>query len=498
MQTGQVADKPFIELICSLAAQKASGRLEVHHEKRRRAFYFEHGKLSDTRSNLKSESAARLKERHPDAADSEVSRRQARLRLRNAVRLTDGDWEFRPNAPPKARAELDLIALVWETLSSDVPLDQVEARLVGHQDKYPRTAESGVRVADLPIGAELREMIRDLDGTRTLDDVLDFAPAEPGEARRALYLALLCGVLSFGEAEQSAEVRATTDEVEHSSIAALIAGAVGGEEMAPEDDGPTLTHDVGDVEMTKLRQELHRVQNAEDVFGVLGVHWDASDEEYRKAYVQLARDLHPDRWQSQGPDHVALAEEILSIVNDAWAKVDEPGKRKVYVDSVIHGIKTEDELAMEKVRAILAAEDRFKAGLVQLNRGAVVKAHELFKEAFEMVPEEAEFRAYYGFTTFKLNWGKDDQRAQNGVTMIKEAIDDHVKLDAGWVLLGLVFRQVGQTRKSFNAFKRALEMNNSNAEAVRELRRARTQLDKEKADKGSESKGLFGRLFGKK
>ncbi len=127
-------------------------------------------------------------------------------------------------------------------------------------------------------------------------------------------------------------------------------------------------------------------------------------------------------------------------------------------------------------------------------------AHEFFKTAHEMVPEESEFQAYLGYTVFKIHWGKQPERAQEGVKMIKEAIDNHVKLDAGWVLLGKVFREVGKQKASVNAFKRALEMNAGNAEAERELKRTVATLKKDVEKKKQEDKkgGFFGRFFGKK
>ncbi|HJN76345.1 MAG TPA: DnaJ domain-containing protein [Myxococcota bacterium] len=501
MQTGTVADQPIIELLCSLAAQKANGRLEVRNDNRRRAFYFEGGRLSLTKSNLKSESMDRLKERHPDSGTEALLKRQAQLRLRNVVRLSEGEWEFVANVAPKDRRPFDLIGGCWLLIQHELPEECIDARLVGHDDRFPRRSETGVPLDRLPLGSELKDMLRELDGTRTLEDIIDFAPADPKDARKALYLGLICGCVSFDEEGHFSEVRATGTESEDEpsfSISDLIAGAVGGAVDKPPDEEPTLTVDPGaEPEIQRLRQELVRVKKAEDAFEALGIHWDASEAEYRKAYFALARDVHPDRWATQSGDLQELASEVLARLNEHWEKVSDSDRRKAYVDSVIHGIKTEDELAMEKVRAILDAEDRFKQGLALHHRGDVVRSHEIFREIFEMVPEEAEFRAYYGYTTFKLNWANNKEKAQEGVTMIKAAIDDHVKLDSGWVLLGLVFRTTGQHKKALSAFKRALEMNPANTEGVREYRRSmRDVADEKKKDEGG--KGLFGRFFGKK
>jgi len=497
MQSGNVADQPIIELLCSLAAQKANGRLEVRNDNRRRAFYFEGGRLSATKSNLKSESIPRLKEKHPDASMQQLEQAQSQLRLRNAARLVDGEWEFKANVAPKQRRPFDLIAGCWTLIRKELPEDRIDARLVGHDERFPRRADSAVSIDKLPLELELRDMLQELDGTRTLEDIIDFAPGDPKMARQALYLGLICGCVTFDEEGHFAEIRATGEPTDDGpSISELISGSMGAPDEPPDEE-PTLTVDPSDADITRLRTEHARIKAAENAFEALEVHWDADEATYRKAYFGLAKDLHPDRWGNHSKEHQELASEVLASLNEHWEQVSDDDKRQVYIDSVIHGIKTEDELAMEKVRAILDAEDRFKQGLALHRRGDVVKSHEIFREIFEMVPEEAEFKAYYGYTTFKLNWADNKEKAQEGVNLIKLAIDEHVKLDAGYVLLGLVFRTTGQHKKAIGAFKKALEMNPANTDGEREYRRSMKDIAAEKK-KEDGKKGLFGRFFGKK
>jgi tetratricopeptide (TPR) repeat protein len=337
--------------------------------------------------------------------------------------------------------------------------------------------------------------------------VLSFAPAEPDRATRAMYLALVTGVVAFAEQGDDTQIHATAMAEPEEEF--LFEDDFGDEPDLPDipEDGPPPealgdepTAATFDPSVARLRAEIERVQGCEDFFAVLGVHWDASEADYRKAWFSMARQWHPDRWQSESDVARELVDELFASLNEAWATLGDADAREVYINSVIHGIQSEEELAMEKVRAILAAEDQFKAGLQRYHRGDLMGAHEFFKTAHEMVPEESEFQAYLGYTVFKIHWGKQPERAQEGVKMIKEAIDNHVKLDAGWVLLGKVFREVGKQKASVNAFKRALEMNAGNAEAERELKRTVATLKKDVEKKKQEDKkgGFFGRFFGKK
>ena len=65
---------------------------------------------------------------------------------------------------------------------------------------------------------------------------------------------------------------------------------------------------------------------AEDPYKVLGVARDAPDEEIRRTYRKLAKQLHPDL----NPSNRASAEERFKKVSAAYDIVGDPEKRKQY------------------------------------------------------------------------------------------------------------------------------------------------------------------------
>ena len=207
-----------------------------------------------------------------------------------------------------------------------------------------------------------------------------------------------------------------------------------------------------------------------DLYKILGVSKSASADEIRKAYRQKAKTLHPDLH----PDDKAKADQFKEV-SAAFEILGDEEKRQAYIDQKIHGKKSEDELAMEQLQNYWAAEKEFKRGKAAFIQGRVVQAHEMFLAAVDKVPDELEFRAYLGYTTYHINKTKDRDAASQGFEMLREVLeinkDQDRKLDEGWVLLGQIHRDEGKPGAAKKAFMQALRYNPANGDAEREMRR---------------------------
>ena len=62
-----------------------------------------------------------------------------------------------------------------------------------------------------------------------------------------------------------------------------------------------------------------------DPYSVLGVSRDATEDEIKKAYRELARKYHPDNYQ-QNPDLASLAEEKMKEINEAYETIQSQKK----------------------------------------------------------------------------------------------------------------------------------------------------------------------------
>lgn len=66
----------------------------------------------------------------------------------------------------------------------------------------------------------------------------------------------------------------------------------------------------------------------DDPYRVLGVQRTASADEIRRAYLRLARTHHPDFFADATPGERAAAEQRMRAVNEAWAVLGDPDRRR--------------------------------------------------------------------------------------------------------------------------------------------------------------------------
>ena len=532
--SGALGTTRACELLVGLSRQQATGLLEVTDGRKRWQFWLTEGALSFSKSNLRSEQIKAVKAAAPEADNRQLIQLQATLRTVNATQCAEGEWSWTPNTAPEKTRRADLLEACWAAMQRRLPVDRVSAELADKFHAFPRRVETGpLHLDDLPLAPDAKALLSDLDGHRSLRDVLDFAPLEEADAHLAIVLGLWTGVLDAGDdrSETSSVAAIGFDAADEGDIDVELRGDYDDEldmeiDFGDEDDEDDPTEDTNldevfgkddlgsgyevktsagptrdtasdamkDVAVRGLIVLKERLEAAENDFEVLGVDHDASDDIYRKAWFELARDLHPDRWIEYDDEIRGIAGDVFARASQAWENLGDPSKRQKTIDKVIHGKKTEEEEAMEQVQAILAAEREFEVAKRDLFQGRVAKAHEVFQNCVEVSPDFHEFRAYLGYTLFKQNHGKDPVKAEQGREMIRSATENAKKFPDGWVLMGMSFKDEGEPERARRAFINALKQDPTHQLATQQMKRLER---KKQADKKAEQ-GFFKSLFGKK
>lgn len=525
------------EALARAISNDSTGAVEVRVDRKRWLFFFASGALVFTRSNLKSEQADAVRSRQGDLPPNEITRFQAVRRMRNALRAEAPQVSFHDGASPPQVTPVNAAGALIEAVSQAWNDDQLRERVAPIVQGFPRvTADTG----GLGLPPALEQYLRDVDGGRPGADVIDFAPAPPRQVNAALLVLQLLGELDIGDmAQASTQVvgvsAPTTGPVMTPDQAAQAisppppqpkaAPAPASPPAAASGDGLDLGSIIGDAlataspapapppepppespadEMTRpmprpqqpeehplakrLEELSKRIEEAPNHFDVLGVRWDAEPEEFRQAYTALARELHPDRFHD-GPD--ALREKATSLFDKlrlAWEVVSDPERREEHVNVAIRGQKSAEEQAREQLEAYWAADDAFRKGLALFKNGRIQAAHSQFKLAADNVPDQVEFVAYHGYTTYAINRQSNPGAAEQGLAMLRDALERNKnqerQLDSGWALLGRAYREKGELETARRALVHALRLNPANSDATREMRRLEKDAGGRKRGKG--------------
>lgn len=151
---------------------------------------------------------------------------------------------------------------------------------------------------------------------------------------------------------------------------------------------------------------------SKDPYEILGVSRNASEEEIKKAYRELAKKYHPDNYTD--PNMASLAEEKMKEINEAYEAVkngeasdgnygyddgnsSQQGSIYFEVRRLINMQSFVDaELLLDSVQNTeRGAEWHFLKGCLLTHRGWYLDAQKYFETACRMNPQNGEYRQAY-------------------------------------------------------------------------------------------------------
>ena len=188
----------------------------------------------------------------------------------------------------------------------------------------------------------------------------------------------------------------------------------------------------------------------------------------KMTYLQLAKVYHPDTVPPEAPPEARkLKEDILSLLNEAFAALNDERQRLEYIDE----LEAREQVGDLDVEAILAAEEDFQratllAKALQVWRGAG-PARELHR------PEPQGGRVLRLARLLPLLRGLGQAGAPErgaGRSPARALGIESPKCSVAWLFQGQVFKLLNETAHAKQAFQKTLELDPANVEAQRELR----------------------------
>ncbi len=226
----------------------------------------------------------------------------------------------------------------------------------------------------------------------------------------------------------------------------------------------------------------------QDYFTLLGVSESDSRDQVRKAYYNLVKKYHPDRFFEQDvlPELRDKVNALFQRISDAHETLSDATAKARYVSDR----RGESSRTTTSLETILEAETAFQKGMGLFRAKKYSEAQTNFAKALTLSPNEAEYLMYQAWSAYKAN-NKSAEAVVAARKNLMRATELNPKLSLAHLYLGYICKDEGNEHEAQRRFERAIQCNPKCTEALREIRLMSMRRGKEEKEK----KGLFGKMF---
>lgn len=221
------------------------------------------------------------------------------------------------------------------------------------------------------------------------------------------------------------------------------------------------------------------VDQAADHFTLLGVPFDAPTDVVQTAYLNLVRQLHPDKLEELGvPDLTGNAQRLFQQIGLAFSVLTDPVRRADYIGKVAAPPPMVEVTSRTRTADDIAATpagDAYRRGESALRRDEPTEAVSEFARACALEPNNVDFHAMLGWAQFcaardKVTIAPETRKS------LERAIQRSAKPTHARFLLGRVERMLGRDREALRIFQEVVEGTPGHAEARAEIRAIEARL----------------------
>ena len=481
---GQLSEQPLAELIREISAKKLSGRLRVQQNRIVVVAYFREGEFLYAAANIRTlrlrEYLIKLDLLSEQKLDSfpekgsdlqlaaalvagnliqskticEVQLKQVADVLRLALVWVDGTWQFdhRSHLNEQVDFRLNPTPLFLEA-ARRMPLTFATSRL--RNDKEVLSLNESIAGTNQ---LEPREgfMLSRLDRPTPLKELVAISGLREEDAYRVIY-ALAVSNYIVRERWKSVFRDIAPQTAEQTKAEALAQAGKETEQQAqrsPEIDLSTF---------------LDRVDSASTHYEILAISNDVSPEDLKRAYYDLARRYHPDRFRRK--EHAPLhgrIEAAFARITQAYETLGDSGSRSTYDSKLAARARAKaaaptnqpstpsqapSKPTEESSSSFERAEAQFREGLAALKSGQNNSAITNFATAAKAFPNEARYRAFYGhaLSAHEMNRRLAEVELQAALKIEPENPDYRTMLAQLYKALGFARRAKAEAERALAA-----------------------------------------------
>jgi tetratricopeptide (TPR) repeat protein len=305
---------------------------------------------------------------------------------------------------------------------------------------------------------EEKEMLDKIKGGEESDAVLRSLNYNPDFFWKSLYLFYCLNLIDFRDQDQIA--------------------AVAEKEKGKADEASLAASEDQLMEVVAFQEKI----GAMSYYQILGITKQASEEDIKKAYFQLARKYHPDRFDRSTPaNYRAKIEDVFDKITKAYRTLTSRELRKVYdIKTPAAGVSDSGKDVVKK------ADTKSRQAKTLYSQGRFEDAVVLLEEAVRLNKTKGGYFLLLALTETKIPAFR--RKAEEHFV---KAIELEPWNPEGYVGLGMLYRLEGMTMKATKQFQKALEYDADHETALKELE-SLTGGQKKKGLKGLFSTSFFG------
>ncbi len=409
---------------------------------------------------------------------------QMRLKLYELFAWRRGTFRFSPDRRPPADRidlELGLAEITFRGLAATRDPQEILDALEERADQYV-IPQARKLVRFLPLSSEsgLRSVIRRVDGSRTIGEILS-GSGSPGRAAILIHaMACLDAVRFEAEPLRIRDEPSSSLPSVPSAVTPLSTGSIPlrsqPTEAQPDAAEPSLASDEIQTSIAKFPSSKRAVAEPSDVgldsaAAFAAAAAAAADSSAEPASVHLSPPA-PEAPPVPDPDVVtpaASAPRLAEVASPPTTDSSEPPER----DATGSGLRTKPGGELdERVERLLKAERRFRRGQRALAKSDLTSAVTAFEEAVQLCPDEAQFVVH-------LAWARhadapdDEELLERCLFEVARGCKHSPDLVAAHLFRARLLLAAGRAAEATKSFARVLEIDGDHAEA----RRALTDLE---------------------
>lgn len=197
-------------------------------------------------------------------------------------------------------------------------------------------------------------------------------------------------------------------------------------------------------------------------FEVFGLNTKSRTSEINRAYLHLAKSLHPDKLEPSAPEELKeLAHRVFSRITEAYQVLSDEKRRAEYIKI----------LELGQADEILKAESAFDEAYLKLTHGRFREARKMFEKVLRMRGARTDTMIYLVWALVREKKAATDpsKLAEKVGSLLTQVPHEDRHSPPYFFVRGLHYELLGEYKLAYNHFKHAITLEPNFSEARKEI-----------------------------